>query len=227
MTVNNPGDVHMYGPIGNKPVVFMFSGQGSQTYQMGRELIRENAIFREWMHEADKLVQQWLSVSILDELYDEKHGIAAPFNQTLFTHPAIFAVEYAMTQVLKSFGIRPDLLLGASLGELSAAAVADVISFEQAMALICLQAQILETHCPNSGGMLTVLAPVSLREGYPLIRDTTTLAAVNTAEHFVLAGARAKLRSVERLLAYERRDRGLRDRGLDLCCVLLFRARYG
>ncbi len=184
----------------DRPIVFMYSGQGSQTYQMGRELFHKNAIFKQWMHEADRLVQQWLSVSLLDELYADKHSVATPFTRTLLTHPAIFAVQYAMSQVLKSLDIHPDLLLGASLGEFSAAAVAEAISFDQAMNLICLQAQILETHCPNSGGMLAVLAPISLHQSLPLLSDITTLAAVNTPEHFVLAGKRPKLRAVEGLL---------------------------
>lgn len=183
------------------PIVFMFSGQGSQTYQMGRELFEEDPVFRHWMQMADQLVQQWLQVSFLEEVYHANRRVATPFNEILFTHPAIFAVQYALTQVLQSHGIRPDLVLGASLGEFGAAAIAGVLPFEQTLELICLQAQILDTHGARSGGMLAVLAPTSLYHTNKLIRDNTTQAAINAEQHFVVSGSKPKLRLVERLLA--------------------------
>lgn len=187
--------------ITQQPLVFMYSGQGSQSYQMGAELFQENAVFRHWMQEADQRVQQCLYVSMLEELYNPNNSMTKPFNEIIFTHPAIFAVQYAMTQVLESQGIRPDLVMGASLGEFGAAAIAGVISFDQAMELICLQAQILDTYSAHSGGMLAVLAPIDLYQSNSLMRDNTTLAATNAEEHFVISGKQADLRRVERQLA--------------------------
>ena len=188
----------------SQPLVFMYSGQGSQSYQMGAELYKTNTVFRHWMEAADQQAQHWLHISILNELYNPNNGAATPFDETLFTHPAIFAVQYAMTQVLQSEGICPDIVMGASLGEFGAAAIAGVISFDQALELICLQAQILDTYSAHSGGMLAVLAPINTYESTALIRENTTLAAINTEEHFVISGTMANLRRVERYLGEQR-----------------------
>ncbi len=178
----------------------MFSGQGSQYYHMGKELFDRHPVFTECMEDADRLVRHWLNCSIVDEIYSTKRRKSEVFDETRFTHPAIFAVSYAMAQVLLRSGIRPACVLGASLGELTAAAVAGVIEFDTALELICHQAEQLEVYCRDSGGMLAILGPRSLYEADSNLFEGTTLAAMNYDHHFVIAGSDVRLHQVEQAL---------------------------
>src|SRR5688572_9620134 len=113
-----------------KPIVFMFSGQGSHYYQMGRELFEQQPIFRHWMQLADSIYQELTGLSIIHELYENGHKKSEPFVRTLLTHPAIFSIEYALGQIILEQGIIPDYVLGTSLGEFAAAVFAGVMTFE-------------------------------------------------------------------------------------------------
>ncbi len=184
----------------SKPIVFMFSGQGSHYYQMGRELFHNNSVFNHWMMRADRLVGQWLRHSIVNEVYLAQHKRSETFDLITYTHPLIFAIEYAVAQVLLDSSIRPDYVLGASLGEITAAAVAGSVGFEDSLKFICRHAEQLENECPNSGGMLAVLGPVSLYETHPLLAEHTALAAINGDNHFVISGTTARMDAAEHLL---------------------------
>lgn len=189
-------DLRATGPR-RRPVVFLFSGQGSQYYQMGRSLFEAQPVFREWMMRAEECVRQWQGRSLIDEVYSPTRGKSDVFRELRYTHPAIYAVEYATFQTLRHLGVTPEYLLGASLGELVAAAASGVISFEQGLEMVCRQVELLETQCPNSGGMLAILAPVTLFETDPLLRATTTVAGLNFSSHFMVSGTAPNLDAVE------------------------------
>src|ERR1700733_6256349 len=80
------------------PTVFMFSGQGSQYFQMGRVLFEKNDTFRHWMVQLDDVARKLLGRSVIDALYSSFHGKGDPFDRTLLTHPAIFMVEYTLVR---------------------------------------------------------------------------------------------------------------------------------
>src|SRR6266571_5342822 len=102
----------------NCRTVFMFSGQGSQYYQMGRQLFDENPVFREWMMRLDALAHAATGRRVVNAIYGS--GKAEIFDQTSLTHPAIFMVEFALAQCLIAQGTRPDMTLGSSLGSFAA-----------------------------------------------------------------------------------------------------------
>lgn len=114
----------------SRPIIFMFSGQGSHYYQMGRELYENNPVFKTWILKIGKLVQKLIGQSIVNLLYYDGFKKSDVFNRTLYTHPSIFMVEYALSQVLLDKGIVPDGVLGASLGEFTSAAFTGVMSLE-------------------------------------------------------------------------------------------------
>ncbi|MBZ5525861.1 MAG: acyltransferase domain-containing protein, partial [Acidobacteriia bacterium] len=107
--------------------VFMFSGQGSQYFQMGRGLYDNNKTFREWMIRLDGIARDLCGRSVIEALYSDAQRRADPFERTLLTHPAIFMVEYSLAQSLICSGVLPDMVLGVSLGSFAAAAVAGFI----------------------------------------------------------------------------------------------------
>lgn len=180
-------------------IIFMFSGQGSQYYQMGRELFEQNPVFRKWMLEGDKIVSGLSGISIIDQIYHDANKKSDLFSRTLFTHPAIFMVEYALTQVVIGMGIEPDYCLGVSLGGFAAAVLAGVITFEEALTAVVRQAEALEASCPP-GGMIAVLHSPSLYYENPLFHENLSLAAVNFPSHFVVSGSQKQLSDIQTFL---------------------------
>jgi bacillaene synthase trans-acting acyltransferase len=188
-------------------VVFMFSGQGSQYFQMGKELFEKNGTFRRWMVQLDAMAHRSSGQSVLDSLYSDAHGKSDPFDRTLSTHPAIFMVEYSLAQTLMEMGVRPDMVLGASLGSFAAAAVAGFIDVEDALSAAIRQATALEEWC-EPGGMIAILAdPALFAEEF--FRGRSELAAVNFSSHFVVTAKGRELATIEselkgRTIGYQR-----------------------
>jgi len=165
--------------------VFLFSGQGSHHFQMGRDLYDHNAVFRAWMLRLDETVRRTIGRSLIEILYSGEHTHADVFDRTLFTHPAIFMVEYALAQCLIESGVRPEMVLGTSVGFFAAAAVAGFISVEEGLTAVMQQAIAIEEH-GEPGGMIAVLADPAMFNGDFLGRRSE-LAAVNFSTHFVLS----------------------------------------
>ena len=178
--------------------VFMFSGQGSQYFQMGRALYDDDPIFRDWMIRLDEIARRSAGVSVLEDLYSDRNGRGDPFDRTLLTHPAIFMVEVSLAQTLIHAGVLPDMVLGVSLGSFAAAAVAGFLDVEDALHAVIRQAMALEERC-EPGGMIAVLAdPALFAEDFFSARSA--LAAVNFSSHFVLSARRPELAEIESVL---------------------------
>nr|DAC76737.1 TPA_exp: malonyl CoA-acyl carrier protein transacylase [Streptomyces sp. NRRL F-4335] len=175
--------------------VFMFSGQGSQYYQMGRDLHESEPVFAAAMERMDATVAAELGFSVLGRMYDDTRSKAQPFLETEVTHPAIVMVEIALAETLMAEGIRPDLLLGASLGEFVTAVLSSALDEGDCLRLLVRQAQALRA-CA-AGGMSAVLGPPSLYDELPELRDGTDLAARNYDQHFVVAGTEEALAAAE------------------------------
>ena len=182
-----------------KPVVFMFSGQGSQYYHMGKELFELNPVFRKWMLKLDDIVGEIIGESVIDRIYDKDKGKSGIFDRTLYSHPAIFMVEYSLAQVVIEDVVKPDYVLGASLGEFIAAAIAGVMNYEEVLSALIRHAEIVETHC-EKGGMLTILDDPRLYNDTPFLYENSELAAVNFNSHFVVSGRIDRLEQIERFL---------------------------
>jgi bacillaene synthase trans-acting acyltransferase len=176
------------------PTVFMFSGQGSQYVQMGKDLFEHNEVFRQSMLDLDGVACRLSGTSVLAVLYCAGSRAQA-FDRTLLTHPAIFMVEYSVAQCLMRAGIVPDMTLGVSLGSFAAATVAGFMDVEDAMAAVMKQAIALETCC-EPGGMLAVLAPPALF-AEEFVSGHSELAAVNFETHFAIASRQESLAGIE------------------------------
>ncbi|HEX8617962.1 MAG TPA: acyltransferase domain-containing protein [Thermoanaerobaculia bacterium] len=178
--------------------VFMFSGQGSQYYQMGRDLFEHDATFRRTMLRLDDLVRQIAGRSVVEQLYSEQNRKSDSFDRTLLTHPAIFMVEYSLAQTLITSGIVPDAVMGVSLGSFAAATVAGFMSVDDALTAVVRQAIAFEESCVP-GGMMAVLAEPALY-GEEFLRRDSELAAINFASHFVVSAKRPELDALEAAL---------------------------
>jgi acyl transferase domain-containing protein len=178
--------------------VFMFSGQGSQYFHMGRALYENDDTFRDWMIRLDDIALGASGKSVIETLYSDARGKGDPFDRTLLTHPAIFMVEYSLAQSLMRAGLCPDVVLGVSLGSFAAAAVAGFIGVEDALTAVIRQAIALE-ECGEPGGMIAVLAdPALFAEDF--LSSRAELAAVNFSSHFVVSARRTELAEIEAAL---------------------------
>ncbi|QIC04382.1 ACP S-malonyltransferase [Brevibacillus sp. 7WMA2] len=182
-----------------KPIIFMFSGQGSQYYQMGRHLYENEAIFRKWMQNLDVIVHDLVGISIVQKLYHENKHIREPFIRLLYSHPAIFMVEYALAQIFIANGVEPDYVLGTSLGEYTAACISEVVTIEDSITCLIKQAKLIEERCP-SGGMTAIMDEASLFEQKPILYNQSELAALNFKKHFVISGSSDSLQQIESYL---------------------------
>lgn len=186
-----------------KAVVFLFPGQGSQYYRMGKELFLTHSVFRNWMLEMNDTYRKLTGLSVLDVLYDKDKAVSTPFQSLAYTHPAIFMVEYATARLVDEQGIRPDAVLGVSLGEFAACTVAGVLDYREALEGIAQQADAIERYCA-AGGMLAVLAPYGLFDKEASLHRHSELAGIHYDEHFVVSGTHEGLEVVERFLLQKR-----------------------
>jgi len=180
-------------------VVWMFSGQGSQYHQMGRELFEQEPVFREWFERGDSVVKKLINESLRDLVYSEAKKPGDPFKRTLHTHPAIFLVEYSLAQLLLSKGLKPDLLLGYSVGEFAAYAVAEVIPFEETLVALVKQAEIVE-YCTPEISAIAVLHSQELLQNFPSEFSGCQVASVNFSKGFTIVGPSDSVRKIQAFL---------------------------
>jgi len=177
--------------------VFMYGGQGTQYFQMGRELYQHNPAFRQQMDACSALVEAEAGFSLVKVIYDESRRVYEPFDSILQTHPALFAIGYSLTAMMRAEGVEPKAALGYSLGEYIGLTVSGCLSWQDGLRLTLRQSRVLAEHCPK-GGMLSVLAPVEHLQQHPGLYRHVELAGINFADNFCVAGAQAELSQVKR-----------------------------
>lgn len=177
--------------------IFLFTGQGAQYYGMGRGLYETVPGFRDLMDRLDQIPREKTSRSVVDELYQKTCG--QTFDRVLYTHPALFMVQYALGRTLMDQGLVPDVVMGGSLGEYIAMALAEVVPPEEMLSLLIDHAQAVETLC-RPGGMAGVMGPASLFDAISDLSADLSLACISSPSHFVISGdARGMARACRHL----------------------------
>ncbi|MEU1131826.1 SDR family oxidoreductase [Streptomyces sp. NPDC005900] len=187
------------GPAGIRKVAFMFSGQGSQYAGMGAALYERFPVFRDHVDTCDRLFSAHLDRSVRDLVVGGAEDPEA-IDRTEFTQPALFTLEYALAQLWMSWGVRPNVLIGHSIGEAAAAAVAGLFSLPDAVTLVAARARLMQA-VRAEGGMAAVAAPAE--DVLPLLapHPDLALAAANAPDQCVISGGSEALAEVTGQLA--------------------------
>lgn len=183
----------------SKPTVFMFSGQGSHYYHMGRELYNKNSEFRKKIMAFDAVATDILGYSVVASLYDHTKTIGDIFDQPQITTPAIVMVEYALAKLLIENGVEPDLILGTSLGETTAMLLAEVLTLDDILEEAKIRLELIDRNCKR-GKMIAVMAALDLYENTPWLKENSELAGIYCDSHFVVSCSDSTVQKIEKFL---------------------------
>ena len=182
-----------------RKLVFVFPGQGSQWFGMGRTLLKQEAVFREAVERCDRAMRPYGDWSLLAELTatDAAHS---RLDEVDVLQPALFAIQVALTTLWRSWGIEPHAVVGHSMGEIAAVHIAGALSLEDAARVICNRSRLVK---PTIGRGAMAAVELSIAEAQRALagyEDRVSIAASNGVKSTVLSGDPGALEAIARRL---------------------------
>ena len=169
------------------PVIFMFPGQGAQYVGMGAGLYETEPEFARWIDHGTRLLEERAGIDLrkfLCRTGEAGKEMSAALRDTRITQPALYLVEYATARLWMSRGLKPDAMIGHSVGEFVAATLADVMSFDDALLLVTARGRLMQKQ--PRGAMVSVRAEAATVQSY--LGDGIEIAAVNAPKLCVISG---------------------------------------
>ena len=183
-------------------IAFLFTGQGSQYFRMGRELYEGVPVFRDAFERCDRWLRVHADLSVIELVYEDE--TESSLHRTANTQPVIFSIGYALSEMWRYWGIEPDAVLGHSIGEFVAACVAGVFSLEDALLMVATRGRLIQ-QLPEDGAMGVVVANAkAVAEVMESVSGCVTIAADNAPENTVISGDAAAVDQV--LKHFKRRN---------------------
>ncbi|QSQ17526.1 non-ribosomal peptide synthetase/type I polyketide synthase [Myxococcus landrumensis] len=192
-------------------VVFLFPGQGAQYAGMARQLHESAPVFRDALERCDALLRPHLDVPLKSLLFPGPGDDEARIHQTRYTQPALFAVAHALAEQWSAWGVKPDAVLGHSVGEYAAAQVAGVLGLEDALRLLALRGDLIQA-LPPDGAMVAIMAEEATVRDALKSESSVAVAAFNGPRHVVISGERSAVGRVVQALE----ARGVEGRALQV-----------
>lgn len=177
-------------------VVFMFSGQGTQYVGMGKALYSLEPVFKEWIDHCCEYLEEDLKHAVQNLIFQSSDNDEASYN-TAIAQPALFIIEYSFAKLLMGLDIKPDAMIGHSIGEYVAASLAGVMTLENALKLVCYRAKLMAT--TRSGVMLAVHMAEHELPAF-LSSETVSIAAINSNTSCVISGEHKTIEIIEQKL---------------------------
>ncbi len=183
-----------------RPVAFLFSGQAAQYVGMGRQLFATQPVFRGVLERCHAWLMERYQLSLLDTLFPA-NDLDSPLDQTAYAQPALFALQMALVELWRSFGVVPAAVIGHSIGEVAAVVTAGALSLEDGLALVAERGHLMQS-LPPGGAMTAVLT--ELERVAPLVAahaDRVAVATLNGPRNTVISGEAEAVRTIADELA--------------------------
>lgn len=179
-------------PATEKPrIAFLFSGQGSQRIEMGRELFETEPLFRQTIEQCDAWLKEHERFSLLELLYSQDAS-EEKLADTRHAQPAIYSIQVALVRLWAFWGVRPEAVLGHSIGEYAAAYATGLLELEEGLRLVSARGRIMGEQSV-SGGMAAVFCDEAQLRPFLEAHSSLVIAGYNAPENLVVSGAKEAL----------------------------------
>jgi acyl transferase domain-containing protein len=183
-------------PESKPKVVFVCPGQGSQWVGMGRQLLREDAVFREWLERCSHALQPYVDWSLQEQLHIDPGTHGYRLNEIDVIQPVLFSIQVALAASWRSWGVEPDAVVGHSMGEVAAAFIAQALSLEDAARVICTRAILLRRISGKGAMAMMALTVDQAGECLAGFEDRVSVAVSNSPCSTVLSGDPSALQEI-------------------------------